>query len=80
MGLGKFKKIVWAGLTSMLFLLSSCQYFASEYSADKAVMIDIKRTDTNECEVTFFSDSEYIAKVYLEECIIYMQSQTITKE
>jgi hypothetical protein len=80
MAFGKYKKIAWAGLISMLFLLSSCQFFANEYSADDAVLVDIQRTPTNECEITFFSDKEYIAKVYLKKCKIYMQSQTQTKE
>ena len=58
---------------------SSCQYFAGEYPAEEAVLVHIARYPTNECDITLYSDNEYIARVHMKDCQIYLHSVAVTE-
>jgi hypothetical protein len=57
-------------------LLSSCEYFADEYTAENHVFFVIEKNDRAGCVTSLYADDEYIARVNVKSCTIYLHTTT----
>ena len=70
----KFKIAAWIVLGFVPLFFYSCQHFDGEREAEEHSVVIIEKNKTEGCSVTLYSDGEYVSKVNVESCRIYVQT------
>ena len=69
-----FKIAAWVVITFMSLFFYSCQHFDGERTAEEHSVIIIEKNETEGCSVTLYSDGDYISKINVKSCRIYVQT------
>jgi hypothetical protein len=66
---------VLGGLLAPL-LLSSCEVFTGDYEAESHVLFLMEKSATGGCVTSLHVDGDYVARVEVDNCAIYLHTIT----